>query len=220
MKLLSFAVWGSDPKYLLGAIKNVFLAKDIYPDWKCRFYVSQEVPFPWVYNLKKNKNVEVVQLPELGDWTFSFNRFLPMSEPEVEVMISRDIDSRLSMREKTAVDEWLASDKGFHIMKDHPWHYTYPILAGMFGCKRGTIKNISNDVDMFEKINWYHSDQEFLKQIIYPRIKDNVIIHDDWCHNPFPLQREGYEFVGQVFDENDNTILEHVEILRRHCETR
>ena len=216
MKLLNFAVWGSDPKYLLGGTKNAILAQEIYPDWKCRFYVSQEVPSPWAYSLKKIKNTEVVRIPKLGDWTFSFNRFLAMSEQGIEVMVSRDADSRVCEREKAAVDEWLASDKGFHIMKDHPWHYTYPILAGMFGCKSGTIKNISDQINSFSKIDWYHSDQEFLKQIIYPKIKDNVLIHDDWHATPYPLKRKGHKFVGQVFDGDDNTIQEHIEVLKTY----
>jgi hypothetical protein len=214
MRLIAFTVWGNDPKYLLGATKNAILAKEIYPGWICRFYVSQETPYPWKYNLKKLHNVEVVEVPKIGDWTFSFNRFLAMSEDEVEVVVSRDTDSRLTLREKAAVDEWLASDKNFHIMKDHPWHYTYPILAGMFGCKRGTIKNISADIDSFKKTDWYHSDQEFLKQVIYPQIQNNIMIHDDFNQRPFPTKRIGYEFIGQVFDEYDNTIMEHVEILK------
>lgn len=220
MKLLNFAVWGNDLKYLLGATKNAILADEIYPGWKCRFYVSQEVPFPWLYSLKKIRNVEVIQVPKLGDWTFSFNRFLSMSEENIEVMVSRDADSRLSLREKAAVDEWLDSDKGFHIMKDHPWHYTYPILAGMFGCKKGVIEDTSEKIASFPKTDWYHSDQEFLKNIIYPKIKENVMIHDDWNNTPFPLPRQNYEFIGQVFDENDNTISEHIEALRRYYETR
>jgi hypothetical protein len=214
MKLLNFAVWGNDPKYLLGATKNALLAQEIYPGWKCRFYVSQEVSFPWVYNLKKIKNTEVIQVPKLGDWTFSFNRFLAMSEEGVEVMISRDADSRVCKREKAAVDEWLASDKGFHIMKDHPWHYTYPILAGMFGCKSGIIKDIAKKIDLFAKTDWYHSDQEFLKQVVFPEIENNVLVHDDWNATPFPLQRENDKFVGQVYDQYDNTILEHLQALR------
>ena len=58
------------------------------------------------------------------------------------------------------------------------------------------------------------SDQEFLKQIVYPDIKDNVFVHDNWNANPFPIERENYEFIGQIFDENDNTILEHVQALK------
>ena len=214
MKLINFAVWGTDPKYLLGATKNALLAKEIFPEWKCRFYVAQEVPSPWAYNLKKLHNTEVIQVPKFGDWTFSFNRFHAISEEGVEVVISRDADSRLGLREKAAVDEWLASDKGFHIMKDHPWHHSYPILAGMFGCKSNVIENISEKIDSFTKTDWYHSDQEFLKQVIYPEIQENVMVHDDWNAKPFPVKRDGYKFIGQVFDENENTILEHVMVLK------
>ena len=209
---LSKQIWNQTQRLI--SLEKI-LAEEVYPGWKCRFYVSGEVPFPWVYNLKKIRNTEVIQIPKLGDWTFSYNRFLPMSEEDIEIVISRDTDSRLSMREKAAVDEWIASDKGFHIMKDHPWHYTYPILAGMFGCKRGTIQNISDDVASFEKVDWYHSDQEFLKQVVHPQIENNVLIHDDWHATPYPLQREGYEFVGQVFDEHNKTNQEHIEILKK-----
>ena len=84
----------------------------------------------------------------------------------------------------------------------------------MFGCKRDVIDNISEKINLFTKSNWYHCDQEFLKQIIYPKIKDNVFIHDDWNNEPFPKKREGDNFIGQVFDEYDNTILEHVLALK------
>tara|TARA_R100000234_G_scaffold96214_2_gene64508 strand:+ start:1236 stop:2624 length:1389 start_codon:yes stop_codon:yes gene_type:complete len=209
-KIISFSVWGSDLKYTMGALKNADLAKEIYPDWICRYYLAADVPRGIVFKLEEKENVEIVEKRTLGDWTFSFNRFLPMSEEGVDAVIFRDADSRLTVREKAAVDQWLASDKGFHIMKDHPWHYTYPILAGMFGCKGGVINNISKEIDLFEKSNWYHSDQEFLKQVIYPKIKNNVFIHDDWNNNPFPIKRDVYDFVGQVFDENDNTVQEHL----------
>ena len=38
-------------------------------------------------------------------------RFLPSLDPEVEVMMSRDLDSRLTEREAVAVREWLESGK-------------------------------------------------------------------------------------------------------------
>lgn len=214
MKVISFALWGSDKKYLIGALRNVEIAKDIYPDWVCRFYLAHEVPFGIRYELKNHDNAQIVEVPQVGNWVFSFNRFFAMSEPDVDVMISRDTDSRLTHREKSAVDEWLASDKGFHIMKDHPWHYSYPILAGMFGCKKGAVKDVKEKIETFNKSNWYHSDQEFLKAMILPEIRNNVFIHDDWNYNPFPLSRNGLEFVGQVFDENENTVEHHQKVLR------
>ena len=39
-KVISFSLYGNDPKYCVGAIKNAKLAKYIYPDWVCRFKVK------------------------------------------------------------------------------------------------------------------------------------------------------------------------------------
>jgi len=215
MKLIVFAIWGNNLKYLIGAVKNAQLASVIYPSWKCRFYVDSLVPESIIYQLEQINNTEVVRIYGIGDWKFSFNRFLPISEPGIKVMISRDADSRLNKREKAAVDDWMKSDKGFHIMKDHPWHFSYPILAGMFGCKSGTINNISEQLNQFDKTDWYHSDQEFLKQHIYPAVSGNICYHDDFHNSPFPTRRKGTEHVGQVFDEQDNNVAEHTEAIRR-----
>ena len=42
------------------------------------------------------------------------------------------------------------------------------------------------------------------------------MVHDEFYeNNPFPTARQGYEFVGQVFDEDEQTVQEHVEVLKR-----
>ena len=42
------------------------------------------------------------------------------------------------------------------------------------------------------------------------------MVHDEFFDNqPFPTPRHGYEFVGQVFDESDRTVREHVEALKK-----
>ena len=122
-------------------LRNVQLARKIFPDWICRFYLGGSVPEYIRESLKGSKNTEVIEMEEEGDWSGMFWRFLPCSEEDVEVMISRDTDSRLSEREKCAIDEWLESDKGFHIMRDHPWHGT-EILGGMWGAKRGVLNQM------------------------------------------------------------------------------
>ena len=47
-----------------------------------------------------------------------------MLDPSVEVMVSRDLDSRISSREQAVVEEWLdQSNLPFHIIRDHPGHF-------------------------------------------------------------------------------------------------
>ena len=44
MKIIAFSLWGDDPKYTFGAIKNASIAEELFPDWICRFYVGKSVP--------------------------------------------------------------------------------------------------------------------------------------------------------------------------------
>jgi len=54
---------------------------------------------------------------------FSMNwRFFPTLDPQVDVYVSRDLDSTMTSREAEAVKEWMNSGKGIHSMRDHPWH--------------------------------------------------------------------------------------------------
>ena len=206
-KLITFSLWGDNPKYTVGAVKNAILAKTIYPEWICRFYTGLSVPLEIIEELMSHDNVEVIMMNEQGNWSGMFWRFYPASEDDVDVMISRDCDSRLSMREKVAVDEWLESDNGFHIMRDHPWHGTH-ILGGMWGTKKGVLSEMKNMIDNYTKGEFWQVDQNFLSRVIYPIVKDNIFVHDEY-HNynedkrKFPTERINKEFVGDVFDHND-----------------
>ena len=217
MKLITFSLWGQDPKYLVGALKNAKLAKEIYPDWVCRFYVGQSVPNPVIYQLEEMDNVQVVQRPEFGDWRGMYWRFEAASESALEAMISRDTDSRLNKREKAAVEAWLSSDKGFHIMRDHPQH-GFPVLGGMWGIKGGVLPEMTDLIDGFAQQNTYGTDYKFFAEAVLPRLDESTImIHDEFFDKvPFPTERNGLEFVGEVFDENDKNVAAHTETLQAH----
>jgi protein O-GlcNAc transferase len=213
-KIISFCLWGDDPKYTIGAIKNAMLAKDIYPGWICRFYLGRSVPEKIKKELIGFDNTHIIEMKEEGNWTGMFWRFYPASEPDVDIMISRDTDSRLNMREKHAVDEWLSGDKNFHIMRDHPYHGT-KILGGMWGVRSGLLKDMKEMIINYTKGDYWQVDQNFLKEIIFPLIKNNVCVHDPFFDKKdFPYPRNGYEFVGQIFDENEETVEEHLKALQ------
>lgn len=205
-KIISFSLWGNNLKYTIGAIENCKLAKEIYPDWICRFYIGKSVPNSVVEDLKNFDNSEIISMQEDGDWTGMFWRFYACEDSDV--MISRDTDSRLSTREKLAVDEWLGSDKDFHIMRDHPYHKT-EILGGMWGCRNKILSNIKGQIESYKKGNFWQVDQNFLKEVIYPLIKENSFVHDSYFKiekqtKNFPSERINKEFVGDVFDENNS----------------
>lgn len=203
-KLITFSLWGNNPKYTVGALKNAELALEIYPEWKCKFFISSDVSSNIVSKLSNYDNVIISIKEDRPGWEGMFWRFETSYESGVSISIFRDTDSRLSYREKYAVDEWLNSDKTFHIMRDHPYH-RFPILGGMWGFKNNSKYPMRELIEGFDKQNKYGTDYEFFIQKLYPLIKDDKIVHDPFFDKrPFPTDRIDKEFVGDVFDENDN----------------
>jgi hypothetical protein len=211
-KIIAFSLWGDNPKYTVGLIKNLDLAKEIYPGWICRVYCGKSVPENIISEIEKRDNKELIIMDEQGDWEGMFWRFF--AAEDADIMISRDSDSRLNNREKAAVEQWIKSDKNFHIMRDHPYHAT-EILGGMWGVKSPILKNIRNMIKEYSKGNFYQVDQNFLREKVYPLVKHNAMVHDEFFEKkPFPMPREGLEFVGKVFDENEETVYEHLVALK------
>ena len=204
-KIISISVWGKNPSYSIGAIKNAQIAKDLFPDWKCRIFIDGTVPTHYVKELLKMSNVEIAQVDD--DNIFgAYWRFYSMFQSDDDVVISRDSDSRLSERELKCVNEWLTSDKKFSIIRDHERHYDWPMLAGMWGMKGTMGDNILDLMGNYAKQHFYTSDQIFLKEVIWDIAKDNVMIHGflevDWMKNT----RDMNHFIGQGYDENNKPL--------------
>ena len=228
-KLITFSLWGDDPLYLEGACKNAELAQEIYPDWICRFYVAgKNTPRETIDRLESYPNTEVVVLDEEGTHNFTMSRFTACDDEDVECFISRDADSRLSVREKEAVDEWMESDKSFHIMRDHPYH-TVAIMAGMWGMKRGAMLGMKTKIENFIRGGYYADkkgvDQAFLWGIVWPLAMEDNLTHDPFYteNASFPTPERDPEalvyFVGEavraddtLWSQADRDVLERAEV--------
>jgi hypothetical protein len=203
-KCISFSLWGNSPKYNIGAIKNAELASTIYPDWTCVFFINGSVPSQTQKELEKFSNVIVKIMNYSDSWANLFWRFQTCFDPRFDISIFRDTDSRLGMREKYAVDHWLKQNKTVHIMRDHP-HHGYPILGGMWGYKKNDLYNIEELLKTHVAKDKYGTDYEFLGNVLYPLIKNDMVLHDEFFEKkPFPTIRQGTEFVGDVYDEYNN----------------
>jgi hypothetical protein len=207
--IISFSLWGDHPMYWKGALENIKLSKDLYPGWICRFYIDKNSNKDLIESIKGD-NVEVILVDSKDSFHGMFWRFWASEDKDVDIFISRDCDSRISEREALAVNEWLESGKDFHIMRDHPYH-TVPILGGMWGSRNGLMCKIKLS-KLIENWNQYSTkgiDQDFLGRCVYPLIIDNCLEHSEFglkfggnIRN-FPSKRKNYEYVGDVFDENN-----------------
>lgn len=216
MKIISFSLYGNNPKYTIGAVKNSQLKEKFYPDWEMRVYHNDSVPN---YILKQLEDNNVVLINTKIDQGFcnAMWRFTPASEEGIECFISRDCDSRLFERDVAAVEEWLISNKKFHIIRDHPEGHAWEISAGMWGCKGNFIQNIQQKMDQYIKSSsWVNDravDQRFLQEIIYPQAIKDLFLHDEYFNYEkigTPIKRDrkldNFAFIGEPFDENDNQL--------------
>jgi hypothetical protein len=219
MKYLSFSLWGDKPIYNVGAIRNAELWKNIYPDWQMVVFYDQTVPKETIDELNK-LSVQCIDMTDKKIYGM-FWRFFSVDLPDSQYSIFRDSDSRISLREKLAVDEWISSGKSLHVMRDHPYHMIpagnnkLGILGGMWGIKSNVIP-LTDMINKFVegKNLSYGSDQSFLKTI-YSIFENDRFTHDEFFEKkPFPIKRENHRFVGDRIDENENPVGEDYKLIK------
>ena len=146
-------------------------------------------------------------------------RFIPAGDPLVDIsklnsnfkieslmfffpVMSRDLDSALTPRERSAVNAWLDSKKSFHSMRDHPMH-AVPMLGGMWGFRPSLNPKMArfihqkiHDANLVKRYNGT-GDQSFLAIEIWGEAKSDALAHDSFlCKinyghkpSPFPTRR-------------------------------
>ena len=134
----------------------------------------------------KDTNAEVIVKPKPEDIKqILFWRFQVMSDQTIDRYIVRDCDSVINEKEALAVQEWIKSEKSFHIMRDFYTH-TDLILAGMFGGTVEIFEDINESISSFQKQAHSlrtHLDQLFLRLKVWPRIKNDVLGQDSFFHD-------------------------------------
>ena len=130
-RVISYSFFGNAKRYDDGALANVELMPTIYPDWEIYIYHDTTVPSNIIDKLTKYKYVKIINMFN----SFIVNKmswcFLVASEKDVERYVIRNIDTRLLLRDKSAVDDWITSGKRIHVMRDHPSHSQYAMHSGM-----------------------------------------------------------------------------------------
>lgn len=179
---LSFSLFGSDARYLEGALRNAIIARHSYPGWRVRFYVDDTVPEATLKQLI-DEGAQVFRVT--GQSTAHhglFWRFMIEDDETVDIYVVRDADSIISIKERVAVGQWLESGLPFHIMRDHPVHSEL-MLAGMWGAHRGNIGSMTKRIAAFVHarrgtLNDRAADQKFLREIVWPITRGRACCHD------------------------------------------
>ena len=179
-KIFSFSLYGNESIYSLGAINNAIKIREIFgEDWIIRFYVRNVNSM--ILDKLNELECQVIDMNDSNIKDGKFFRFLAIKEDNIVFL--RDCDSIVSYREKMMMTDFLNSNKKLHIIRDHPNHKEH-IMAGLFGFNCSGISNIReiiNDSNL-KDLNQYNVDQFFLSKFIYPKYKNNMLIHDSFNH--------------------------------------
>lgn len=211
--VISFSLFGREESYIKGALANSVLAKEIFPDWVTRYYVDDTIPWEVISELS-NTGSEIILKPKSIGFSGSLWRFEVAYDPDVQFYIVRDTDDRLCSRQKEAVDEWLRSNKNFHIMRDHPNH-KHEMMAGMWGGVSGAVKEFETLYKAYVSQGKYDfwSDTIFLKNFIWDKYaKFDHVAHDEYWRPlgsemkfSMPLEHPG-RFVGNKYGSNGDPV--------------
>jgi tetratricopeptide (TPR) repeat protein len=178
--IIAFSLFGGDSKYCEPAVFNVLEQPNIYPHWVCRFYIDDSVPEDVIGRLRKG-GAQIVQVegPAL-QWPGPMWRFLALDDPQAHRILLRDDDAVISRREAGAVQQWLASGKRFHMMRDWSSH-TELMMAGLWGVAAGSLPPLDQLMERFLSApleSRHFADQYFLRQYVWPYARASLMQHD------------------------------------------
>lgn len=198
--IISYSLYGDLPRYCEGAVLNTQFAKEIFPEWTCRFYIDESVPRKIVERLKALGAQIIYVNEQQRQLSGLYWRFFVMHDPQVKRFLVRDADSFLSYKERAAVQAWIDSDCYFHCMHDSYDHVEL-LLAGMFAGCSGIFPDIEQDIRQFlardrhliERV----MDQHYLRYCIWPTAAQSILIHDSQGYDAtaldFPLNVNEYD---------------------------
>lgn len=211
MNVFSFTLYGSNPKYVNGMIENVNIIQRSFPTWHVYIYYF-DIP-RWAETvLRASPNVKMIPA-EFHDIRARMERYYPIDDEDVSVMIVRDSDSRIHERDVWCIRQFLDSDKVLHMIRDHP-HHNWKIMSGLWGLKKAGVPfKFRDTVHAYissHKIIWC-SDMDFLGDTVYPLLANRSLVHGMIRMNPnetiveIPFPVINHDFCGQVMDYPDGS---------------
>lgn len=178
--VFSFCLYGPEnPRYYPGMLENVYLAGKYFPDWKVYIYYAPDVAHTMVEHLSACSNVIMRPTGITGPKNM-IHRFFAIDEPEVEVMMVRDADSRIHWKDRWAIREFVVSPQVAHTIRDNVEH-TAKMMGGLWGLKKAAGINVQQQYASYVEdisLGFRNAhDQNFLADVIYPKVLPRLLVH-------------------------------------------
>lgn len=184
VNVFSFCLYGPDvPYYYRGLLENIWLIGKYFPTWKVYVYLGTDVTPAMRDWLSVCSSVVLRETGITGPKTM-VHRFFAIDEPEVDLMLVRDADSRVHWKDRWAIREFLRQPEYLgHSIRDNVVHKV-ELCGGLWGMRKIPGVNIRSLHERYEReylgsgrqtINGY--DQTFLSLYVYPVLAPRLLLH-------------------------------------------
>lgn len=193
VNVFSFCLYGPEnSRYYPGLLENIYLAGVYFPTWKVYIYHGPDVTESMLRQLEACSSVVLRPTGVTGAINM-IHRFFAIDEPDVELMMCRDADSRIHWKDRWAIREFAKSPHFLaHTIRDNIEH-TARMMGGLWGMRKCGL-NIHELYSKFEDIKGHRQghDQNFLGDMLYPLVKDRLLVH--YSNNRIMAGEHGVEF--------------------------
>jgi len=210
-KVISMSLYGINPRYIWGVIRNAQLVPVYLPDWTLRVYVAgdpaqTELSVPLrIINKLKLLGAEVIKVLTENTMTPRNWRLLVANDHQIDYFLIRDADTRLSEREAVVVKDWLsaAEENGplsavIHCIRDHPRHADQAVVDGLWGGRPGALHQLlrQNIAEMIggaasnmSSVAKSKTTMTLMNQFLWPAVSNFSYCHDSVspCDRWIPL---------------------------------
>jgi hypothetical protein len=188
-RIVSFSVYGDNPKYFTRVVEHVHNMVHVYPGWTARVYVHDKSPATFIQLLvKSGAHVVIVHDSQArpGNSAGAFWRFLPMVEPNTSVFV-RDSDDALE-RYKDIVFDSMPGHKCFGGLWVSPYLQTYVRASTVLKKSNCPPPFAAHDLYNFPIRTPYGADEYFLATQVHVPQGKRAIMHLS------PLSQLGWYF--------------------------
>lgn len=189
MYVFSFCLYNEPNSfYYSGLLENIDLIHTHFPGWGIYVYIGNDVPDEFCQKLEQlgctlrytnvNGDLNMVQ------------RYFAIDEPDVDIMIVRDADSRVHWKDRWAIQHFLKSSYIAHTIRDNPEHCAR-MMGGLWGMKKTqiSIQELYNQYKQSAReYNGRGNDQLFLREQVYPKLTANMVVYYSHMEVLFPLE--------------------------------
>ncbi|MEM9535021.1 MAG: ATP-grasp fold amidoligase family protein [Cyanobacteria bacterium P01_E01_bin.45] len=203
--VIAFSVLRNNPKHLRGAVHNLIEISKLYSEWIPRFYVDRSIPDGFSQLVQDFGGQVVLEDESQSPRQKRYRHLNVIHDPTVRRFLIRTVDAVVSVREAEAVNQWIGSDRCFHIMRDW-WSHLELVPLGMWGGYAGVMGDLSDRISEAAKPTrtgfWKHNQETTIQDFLWGVMQNSCLIHDRFYRvfdavpwpNPTPPQNS---YVGQ-----------------------